>query len=710
MNPNDPIKLPAYIVAALKKGIKLYKAGHGGDGLQPETVRMAERGIESGEWPVSKILKAAAWFARHEADRDRMSDPADWDKPPKYSPAFVAWLLWGSGADDRGRKWIEEKAEKIKAADSEMYAEESDPSTPAPPQDRIKGSEKNPEGSAAADGGDIEVSPAVEKSLQGKVDAHNDRFADKAKRTTLAVLLKVYRRGAGAFSTSHRPGVSRAAWAMARVNAFLYLLANGKPKNPNYITDNDLLPKDHPRSTKGEKMNKEQYAEPDNVIEYSEGDIHAMRLGDLYDVDTGELILELTEELAREISDTTMKVIESGHVVPISLEHGIETGYRGDPGSDRRPYGQVTRVYYMPEDNDEGRPAGIYASKQWTKIGVEFVSSAKMAGGHTALRVSPRVKFGPAYHPRTGEKLGNAWFDVLAVTVLPRQDSLAPLEMSRAAATVDTAGNKVLEENEQFDRMNETPIDIVDGVGDVTATDEGSIEMAKNETKENVEAVVLMNRGDAAHVELFGAAGIPSDGNVSDVVLVLKRNAETITELTAKVDEYKAAADERARLELAAEVDALLGEHDFANDAEREFFRDLLMSDDTAERAREVLASRNKRDEMEDLDAAVVEAKEQGKIPADFDVDAIKEFSRGSVEVVAKVLEALPVAATVRTGEPAGTAVTVSSVDYSRDAAAAEISKIAREKAKTDNIELRKAIRLVQNERADLMDIVRGEK
>ncbi len=64
------------------------------------------------------------------------------------------------------------------------------------------------------------------------------------------MLKAVYRRGAGAFSTSHRPGMTRDQWAMGRVNAFLKLLKSGKPSNPAYTTDNDLLPAKHPRSTK----------------------------------------------------------------------------------------------------------------------------------------------------------------------------------------------------------------------------------------------------------------------------------------------------------------------------------------------------------------------------------------------------------------------------------------------------------------------------
>jgi len=37
---------------------------------------------------------------------------------------------------------------------------------------------------------------------------------------------------------------------MARVNAYLYLLRNGKPENPKYNTDYDLLPTKHPKSTR----------------------------------------------------------------------------------------------------------------------------------------------------------------------------------------------------------------------------------------------------------------------------------------------------------------------------------------------------------------------------------------------------------------------------------------------------------------------------
>ena len=47
------------------------------------------------------------------------------------------------------------------------------------------------------------------------------------------------------FPSHDRGGAKQ--WAMARVNAFLYLLKNGRPQNKKYTTDYDLLPAKHPK-------------------------------------------------------------------------------------------------------------------------------------------------------------------------------------------------------------------------------------------------------------------------------------------------------------------------------------------------------------------------------------------------------------------------------------------------------------------------------
>ena len=120
--------------------------------------------------------------------------------------------------------------------------------TPAPKKDQKKGSKKNKPDSAKDDKGKITFSKEVTQQLSNKVKEHNDK--GKGSKATLGMLKSVYRRGSGAYSTSHAPKMSRHGWAIARVNAFLTLLRTGKPSNSGYTQDNDLLPKGHPRSAK----------------------------------------------------------------------------------------------------------------------------------------------------------------------------------------------------------------------------------------------------------------------------------------------------------------------------------------------------------------------------------------------------------------------------------------------------------------------------
>lgn len=149
--------------------------------------------------------------------------------------------------------------EQLKRAQSEYqtyldHAEADKPSkndprrTPAPKKDQKKGSDKNKPDSAKNPSGKITFSKEVTDQLSAKVKEHNEK--GKGSKATLGMLKAVYRRGAGAYSTSHAPKMSRHGWAIARVNAFLTLLRTGKPSNPNYTTDNDLLPKGHPKKSK----------------------------------------------------------------------------------------------------------------------------------------------------------------------------------------------------------------------------------------------------------------------------------------------------------------------------------------------------------------------------------------------------------------------------------------------------------------------------
>jgi HK97 family phage prohead protease len=160
----------------------------------------------------------------------------------------------------------ETKQDAIDQMVAVSIAEDMEPGgerAPAPPKDQITGSDKNPVGSAAGKQGGIEINEATETALKNKVADHNEKMTEGDRpvwtRVTLGVLKSVYRRGSGAYSTSHRPGVSRAAWSMARVNAFLYLSRTGRPQNPAYITDNDLLHVDHPKHSEAERALPDNY-------------------------------------------------------------------------------------------------------------------------------------------------------------------------------------------------------------------------------------------------------------------------------------------------------------------------------------------------------------------------------------------------------------------------------------------------------------------
>ena len=238
------LEVPVYIRTAARKGLDYYGQGLAGEGLVDRTVREA-RDLARGQVSEDKVVRANAWAQRHAVDLQapKNSDASNDEFP---GAGAVAHYLWGINPlnPQPARNWFESKSEAIKSERA-----------PAPPKDQITGSDKNPKGSAKAPAGSgtIELTQAIEDGLKNKVTEHNDKLdgADPSwKRATVGMLRTVFRRGAGAYSTSHRPGVSRNQWAYARVNSFLYLLRNGRPENPKYITDNDLLPKDHPRSSR----------------------------------------------------------------------------------------------------------------------------------------------------------------------------------------------------------------------------------------------------------------------------------------------------------------------------------------------------------------------------------------------------------------------------------------------------------------------------
>jgi hypothetical protein len=112
--------------------------------------------------------------------------------------------------------------------------------TPAPKKDRIVGSKVNPKGSASSEKSaeQIKLSPKIIIALTSKLNAFKKKH--KNENITLNDLKAVYRRGLGAYSTSHRPNITRSGWAMGRVNAFLSKAGGGEHKKA-YVQDDDLM-------------------------------------------------------------------------------------------------------------------------------------------------------------------------------------------------------------------------------------------------------------------------------------------------------------------------------------------------------------------------------------------------------------------------------------------------------------------------------------
>lgn len=225
---------------AAQRGLDLRREyGRGGTEIGIARARDLARGAQLS---ADTVRRMKAFFDRHQGNRGSGEEV-----PP--SNGYIAWMLWGG---DPGRTWAETMVERMNAIDEDVDKADAK----APPEDRISGSERNPEGSAAGAGSgrEIEITEAVETAIRNAMERHNEEVGDaESKRATMGMLRSVWRRGAGAFSTSHRPGMTRQQWAMARVNAFLRILRTGKPENARYVGDNDLLPEKHPRSTRGEE-------------------------------------------------------------------------------------------------------------------------------------------------------------------------------------------------------------------------------------------------------------------------------------------------------------------------------------------------------------------------------------------------------------------------------------------------------------------------
>jgi hypothetical protein len=95
----------------------------------------------------------------------------------------------------------------------------------------------------------LTFSDQTEAILTQKTDFHNENVQFSDKQVTLDQIKAVYRRGVSDFITEFGSMGDFNATGLERVDNFLHLVKSGAPKTSSYISDNDLLPDSHPKST-----------------------------------------------------------------------------------------------------------------------------------------------------------------------------------------------------------------------------------------------------------------------------------------------------------------------------------------------------------------------------------------------------------------------------------------------------------------------------
>lgn len=261
---------------------------------------------------------------------------------------YVSYLLWGGEA---ALPWAEKKLRQagIEFSQFERYKPWNEyaeigprggvTESPKAPKSDTPNPDPKGEGTARGDASTTrgaEVDAATEKILQEKADNFNEKYKDKlGYGVNVGMLKSVYQRGLGAYNTSRSPEVASRGgakqWALARVNAFLYLVKEGRPQNRKYITDYDLLPTEHPKKEKFQEyiaeeiikdaLNINVFGYPTEYFYMCPGAISTFEhlISMEVDEDTKGMIRSAAQ-IADNIFDLEEDVIEDGIAAPEDVE------------------------------------------------------------------------------------------------------------------------------------------------------------------------------------------------------------------------------------------------------------------------------------------------------------------------------------------------------------------------------------------------------
>ena len=284
------------------------KFGRGGTRVGAVRARQL---VRREELSIDTVKRMKSFLARHEGNlqTDANSDPDD----PGYPGAgLISFYLWGGYP---GKAWAERIVARVKKIDEEdrsyhtsfevgdfvrfraqkgtytgrivsirtegetEFGDETLVATPDDPVARIRIYAPRDDGTymetdrvlgmnlsrlSKIDEPEIrqpDLNDSTMKAVRRKHEEHQEKYKDDPKRSVpMSTMVKVVQRGIGAYKTqpsSVRPTVvSAEQWGLARLNSFIRGLVTFKFKNKPH--DTDLLPKDHPLSTKERIMEAQE--------------------------------------------------------------------------------------------------------------------------------------------------------------------------------------------------------------------------------------------------------------------------------------------------------------------------------------------------------------------------------------------------------------------------------------------------------------------
>ena len=301
--------------------------------------------------------------------------------------------------------------------------------TPAPKKDKIYGSKINkPESAESKDKAySIILSPNIIKSIVNIIHKHNEEYPEK--KINISTAKAVVRRGMGAYSSTHRPTISeckpnsRVAWGLARLNAFVYKIQNGKSKSVKYNQDDDLI------DELGYKVKSYSKGGSVSDIEFK---CNYEKYFEYVPLSEIEKYIEFDREVEHKISkkyldELTEEIKVNGITYPITLE--ID-GYKGIivEGNHRIAVAKRLGMKYIPvrvvlrsrpfkgtiyENKVKELPSRPNMELAKIKYGVSFLDSDNSAAVYGFTKVEPKFSLGGSINRKLtylgevgGDKIG----------------------------------------------------------------------------------------------------------------------------------------------------------------------------------------------------------------------------------------------------------------------------------------------------------------